>query len=227
MLLVALCSGPPALGAPFATTYTGVISHSDIPADAPDGAVFTLTLVLDNGGASAYAQTWAPGQVRCGFWRWHADATRGVAVALDMAGGIAHGTGSASTDAAGALTAIFSSLDTGGPLAWADFDTSGLAPGSAIGWAADGMAQVLGIMTGGGAGSFDDGSGTPAGGIQMLPGRWSAPLPFAGTCDASAVPPAPPVPPSPRAVPALSLWAALLLSGLLAWLARRFTRQRP
>lgn len=220
-LLAALCTGSPALALPFATTYTGVIAHSGIPADAPDGAAFTLTLVLDNGGASASNQAWALADVRCGFWRWRADAARSVAVALDMTGGIANGAGSASTNTAGTLTGIFSSVDTGGAMAWADFDVSGLAPGSAIGWAADGMAQVLGLMTGGGGGSFDDGSGTPAGGVQMLPGRWSAPLPFAGACDASAVPPAPPIPPAPRAVPALSLWAALLLSGLLAWLARQ------
>lgn len=226
-LLAALCTGSPALATPFATTYTGIIADSGIPADAPDGAVFTLTLVFDNNGASASAQTWALTDLSCGFWRWRVDAARSVAVALDMTGGIAHGAGSASTNAAGALTGIFSSVGTGGPMAWADFDVSGLALGSAIGWAADGTAQVLGILTGGGGGSFNDGSGTPAGGVQMLPGRWSAPLPFAGACNAGAVPPAPPVPPPPHAVPALSLWAALLLSGLLAWLACRFTRERP
>lgn len=223
-VLATLWIGTPTLAAPFATTYTGVITNSSIPADAPDDATFTLTLVLDNGGASASTQTWALADVRCGFWRWRVDAARGVAVALDMTGAIAHGTGSASTNAAGALTGIFTSVDTGGPMAWADFDVSGLAPGSAIGWAADGMAQVLGIMAGGGGGSFDDGSGTPAGGVRMLPGRWSAPLPFAGACNASAVPP---IPPTPHAVPALSLWAALLLSGLLTWLARQVMWRRP
>lgn len=225
--LTALGLATPAPATPFATTYTGLIAHSGIPADAPDGTAFTLTLVLDNGGASASSQTWALADVRCGFWRWRADAVRTVAVALDMTGGIAHGAGSASTNAAGKLTGIFSAVNTGGAMTWADYDVSGLAPGSAIGWAADGTAQVFGLMTGGGGGSFDDGSGTPAGGVHMLPGRWSAPLPFVGACDASAVPPSPPIPPAPRAVPAFSLWAALLLSGLLTWLARQFAHRRP
>ena len=220
--LGALWLGTSALAAPFATTYTGLIAHSGIPADAPDGAAFTFTLVLDNGGASASSQTWTLADVRCGFWRWRVDAAHSVAVALDMTGGIAHGAGSASTNAAGALTSIFSAVDTGGAMAWADFDVSGLTPGSAIGWAADGTAQVFSLMAGGGGGSFDDGSGTPAGGVHMLPGRWSTPLPFAGTCDAGAVPPTPPIPPAPRAVPAFSLWAALL-----AWLARHVLWRHP
>ena len=45
------------------------------------------------------------------------------------------------------------------------------------------------LMAGGGGGSFDDGAGTAAGGVDMAPARWSAPLPFTGTCDASAEPP--------------------------------------
>lgn len=169
-----------ATAAPFATTYGGVIAHSGLPFDAPDGAAFTLTLVLDNGGASAGSQSWSMADLRCGFWRWRVDAARRVAVALDLSGGIAQGAGVATTNAAGTLTGLFSAVHTNGAMAWADFDVAGLAAGSAIGWAADGAPQVFGVMAGGGGGSFDDGSGTPAGGVQMLPGRWSAPLPFTG-----------------------------------------------
>ena len=221
---LALLTATPTLAAPYASTYGGVIAHSGIAADAPDGAAFTLTLVFDNGGVTPKGQNWGLGDLRCGFWRWRVDATRTVAVALDLSGGVAQGSGSASTNAAGTLTGIFTSVHTGGAMAWADFAVSGLAPGSAIGWAADGTPQVLGVMAGGGGGSFDDGSGTPAGGVQMLPGRWSAPLPFTGACDASAVPPSPPVPPAPHAVPTLSDWALALLAAALGLAASRRLR---
>lgn len=216
----ALGVGSHAAAAPYAITYTGVIAHSQIAADAPDGAAFTLTLVFDNGGASAANQRWDIDQLRCGFWRWRVDDARSVAVALDMGGGLAEGAGSARTDAAGALTAVFSAVHTGGPLAWADYDISGLPGGSAIGWYADGNPQPFGVMAGGGGGSFDDGS-SPTGGLQMQAGRWSAPLPFSGACDASALPPTPPIPPAPAAVPALSSWGSLLLAALLGVAASR------
>lgn len=206
--------------APYAITYQGRIANSDLPTDAPDGAAFTLTLVLDNGAGSAASQSWSIGQITCGFWRWRVDAARSVTVALDMSGGFALGAGSATTNAAGELTAVFTDVNTGiAPLAWADYAVSGLGPGSAIGWAADGMPQVMGIMIGGGGGSFDDGSGTPAGGVQMTPARWSAPLPFTGACDTSAAPPSPPAPPTPTAVPSVSTLGVMLLSALLGLLA--------
>jgi len=185
----ALLASASAQAAPYATTYHGTIASSQIPADAPDGAAFTLTLVFDNGGSSATSQHWNIGDLACGFWRWRVDGTRSVAVALDLGGGVAQGLGSARTDAAGALTQVFSSVNTGGPMAWADYGVSGLAPGTAIGWFADGTPQVFGLMAGGGGGSFDDGAGTAAGGVDMAPARWSAPLPFTGACDASAEPP--------------------------------------
>lgn len=189
LLLSLLLASAYAQAAPYATTYHGTIAGSQIPADAPDGAAFTLTLVFDNGNSSAASQHWNIGDLACGFWRWRVDSTRTVAVALDLRGGVAQGLGSARTDAAGALTQVFSSVNTGGAMAWADYSVSGLAPGSAIGWYADGTPQVFGLMAGGGGGSFDDGAGTAAGGVDMAPARWSAPLPFAGTCDASAEPP--------------------------------------
>ena len=220
----ALLIGTAAAAAPYAITYQGRIAHSDMPADAPDGAAFTLTLVLDNGASTAASQGWNIGQITCGFWRWRVDATRSVAVALDTSGGIALGAGSAATDAAGGLTTVFADVNTGGSLAWGDYDVSGLGAATAMGWAADGMPQVFGIMAGGGGGSFDDDSGTPAGGVQMAPGRWSAPLPFTGKCDANAVPPSPPVPPAPVAVPALSALGMALLCALL--LLARFATTR-
>jgi len=217
---VALLAGANATAAPYATTHTGTIANSQITADAPDGAAFTLTLVFDNGGSSAASQIWGIGQLTCGFWRWLVDDTRSVAVALDMSGGLALGAGSVSTDAAGALTAVYASVGTGGPLAWADYDVSGLSAGSAIGWFADGNPQVFGLMANGGGGSFDDGSG-PGGGVQMTPGRWRAPLPFTGACDASAVPPTPPSPPAPVAVPTLPPWGLVLLGALLGSIPTR------
>ena len=191
LIAAALLACASAHAAPYATTYHGTIAHSQIPADAPDGAAFTLTLVFgDQGGGSAASQRWDVSDVTCGFWRWRVDATRSVAVALDFSGSGSGflGHGSAATNAAGTLTEMFDSISSG-PMAWADFDVSGLAPGDSIGWGADGMPQVFGLMRGGGGGSFDDGAGTPAGGVAMAPARWSAPLPFTGACDASAEPP--------------------------------------
>jgi hypothetical protein len=208
-----------AMAAPYAITYHGTIANSGMPANAPDGAAFTLTLVLDNGASTAASQSWNIGQITCGFWRW--SASPNVAVALDMTGGIALGAGSAVTNAAGALTAMFTDVNTGGPLAFADYDTSGLPAGaSSIGWYADSSAQPFGITAPWG-GSFDDGSGTPAGGVQMATSRWSAPQPFTGACDASAVPPTPPTPLALAAVPTLSPWGLLLLSALLGLAALR------
>jgi hypothetical protein len=208
-----------ATAAPYAITYHGTIANSGMPADAPDGAAFTLTLVLDNGASTAAGQSWNIGQITCGFWRWRVDPARSVAVALDMTGGIALGAGNAKANAAGVLTAVFSDVNTGGALAFADYDTSGLPAGaSSIGWYADGSAMPFGITAPWGA-SFDDGSGTPAGGVQMAAGRWSAPQPFTGACDASAVPP--PIPFAPNAVPTLSPWGLLLLSALLGLAALR------
>jgi len=208
-----------AMAAPYAITYHGTIANSGMPANAPDGAAFTLTLVLDNGASTAASQSWSISQITCGFWHWNASPN--VAVALDMTGGIALGAGNAVTNAAGALTAMFTDVNTGGPLAFADYDTSGLPAGATgIGWNADGNAQPFGIMAPWGA-SFDDGSGTPAGGVQMAAGRWSAPQPFTGACDASAVPPTPPTPLALAAVPTLSPWGLLLLSALLGLAALR------
>lgn len=204
-----------ALASPYASTYTGTIAHSDMTADAPDGATFTLTLVFDNGGATAAGQNWGTDDITCGFWRWRVDGTRSVAVALDLGAVGAAGTGKAITNALGVPTGMFTDVNTGGTLAWADYGISGLPAGSFIGWAADGAGPVFGMAAGGSLHSFDDGSGTAAGGVQMLASRWSAPLPFTGACDASAVPPVPPTPPAPTAIPALSSWGVLLLSGLL------------
>ena len=103
----ALLASASAQAAPYATTYHGTIASSQIPADAPDGAAFTLTLVFDNGDSSAASQHWNIGDLACGFWRWRVDGTRSVAVALDLRGGVAQGLGSARTDAAGALTQVF------------------------------------------------------------------------------------------------------------------------
>lgn len=221
----ALLADTGATAAPYAITYNGIIDNSGIPADAPDGAAFTLTLVFDNGAATAANQSWSIGQLTCGFWRWRVDAARNVAVALDMSGGVAEGAGNAATNATGALTSVFSSVNTDGPMAWADYDISGLAVGSAIRWFADGNPQAFGLMASGGGGSFDDGS-SPGGGVQMIPGRWSAPLPFTAPCDANAVPPTPPVPPAPVAVPTLSPARVLLLSALPGLLGVAALRRR-
>jgi hypothetical protein len=80
-------------------------------------------------------------------------------------------------------------------------------------------------MFGGGGDSFYDGSTGPGGGVQMAPARWSAPLPFTGACDATAVPPPPA--PAPVAVPTLSQWGVLLLSALLGLAAIRSRANTP
>lgn len=214
-----LLTGAGAMAAPYAITYHGTIDAPgpDIAAHAPAGAPFTLTLVFDNGNGTAASQSWDGSQLTCGFWRWRASpagSTTTVARVLSGPGGVL-ATGSAATNGAGALTAVFSAVSTGGPRPWAEFSVSAgsLPAGASIGWDADGLPlQVFGFMFGGGGGSFYDGSTGPGGGVQMAPGRWSAPLPFTGACDATAVPPAPIL---PTAVPALSPWGVLLLPVLL------------
>lgn len=215
----ALVGGAGALAAPYAITYHGTIANSLMPAQAPDGTAFTLTLVMDNGGTTAASQNWSVANLTCGFWRWNS-----VAVALDLSGGVALGMGSAATNAAGVLTGVFADVHTG-PLLWTDYSVSGLpllAGADLIGWYADGGGQPFNIQAPWGA-TFDD--GVAGGGVNMVSGRWSAPRPFTGTCDASAMPPVASAS-AAAPVPTLSQWGVLLLSALLGLLAlrRRGTR---
>jgi len=214
----ALLASGGAMAAPYATTYHGTIANSGMPTYAPDGAAFTLTLVFDNGGSTAANQSWGINRLTCGFWRWSPGPAQSVTVALNLGGGVAQGAGSAVTNAAGALTAVFSAVTTGvAPLPWAAFGVSGLpAGGVAGGWGADGNPLVFGVQAPWG-GSFDD--GVAGGGVQMTPGRWSAPQPYTGACDATAVPPAAPAPAA--AIPTLTQWGLLALSALLGLAALR------
>lgn len=187
----------PASAAPFSISHTGTTSSSSIPG-ITGGETYDITLVFDNGGATALSQTWTGADLRCVIWRFN-NARNFVYtqnLVADPPGAIG---GSAATDAAGALTSNFSSVN--------DFPTSGsnytVTGGSLtlpLAWFAN---SINGIF-------FDtnttQGVNDGSGGVQMAAGGWSNPVPFAGDCAGLLLGP------PPATVPTLSDFALWLMT---------------
>jgi hypothetical protein len=178
--------------------------------------------VFDNGGTSTINQTWTSAHLTCALWRMNTAGN--VAIAHDMViAPASSAAGAISTDGTGALASVFSQL-----LGHASSSTPGSATatgvslGAFVRWYANDANYVLYTRWDKeDEASFSD----TRGGIPMAAGAWSAPRPFAGTCAATAVPPAPPVATS---VPALSVpGLALLGLGAGALGARRLRRKGP
>ncbi|MEZ5606372.1 MAG: IPTL-CTERM sorting domain-containing protein [Burkholderiaceae bacterium] len=210
-----------ASAAPYAISYQGTIDDSDFP-EIINGQTYTVTFVFDNGGSSANSQTWTGANLTCTIWRMN--NARNVIFAQDLVATPPSGSlsGSLTTDASGALTAIFSAVTTqttgsGGVPAGA-YATTGITLTAPVAWYANSGNRVLYDSTGGnGARAFGD----AAGGVQMNITNWSAPQPFSGACSALPPPPAAVAP-----VPTLGEWGLALLGLAAAGLGARRLRRR-
>lgn len=208
-----------AVAAPYAVNYQGNISSSDFP-EITVGESYTLTLVFDNGGTSANSQTWGAAHLTCAIWRMN--NARNVVYAQNLvATPPSTVTGSATTNGAGGLTGMFSSVssipgDPGYPAG--SFTSSGISLTAPVHWFANSLNGVFYDALGGTQNrEFSD----AAGGVIMNPANWSAPTPFSGSC--SAAPSAVGVAP----VPTLGEWGLGLLGLAAAGLgAQRLRRRR-
>lgn len=194
--------------APYATTYTGTVADSTIPG-ALDGDRYSLTLVMDNGGTTARAQTWTPGDLQCAIWRLDSQGTAVFRHSL-RAFPLETLDGNVATDAGGALAQMASALVSDG-LRSGQFSATGITLVPPVTWEADATNQVF--FDRGGPGGLPRGFGDAAGGVQMDPARWSAPRAVMGPCDDTPVVAAAPAAVPTASGPALGM-AALALAGL-------------
>jgi hypothetical protein len=159
---------------------------------------------MDNGGSTTANQTWAAANVTCVKWTMNtaANVTFDHDVTLDNFVSI----GQVTTDGAGGLTANFSELDDSDGVQAGSYSATGLAiVDPTARWYLNG---ANGIFTPDDWVTWID---DPLGGVQMDIASWSNPQPFLGSCLA-----APAAAPMPTAIPTLSEWGTILLSGLLA-----------
>jgi hypothetical protein len=204
-ILSASLVGVNAWAAPFATTYTSTIGAAVNNTTFPElevGETFQITLVMDNGGAVATNQTWTNTALECIVFQFNDGGN--VVFAQDLAAdGNFTTVGTASTDAAGALTQFFTGIVDGeGNSTASNYTAAGFTVTDPVEWYLDSTNDffVSGISTGTQRGVADS-----ADGIQMAASNWSAPTPFTQSCNALAF--------LPRSgVPATPTW----LLGLLA-----------
>lgn len=219
LIAAALASaGSLALAAPYAITYEGTIGGSEFP-EIIDGQSYTVTFVFDNGGTSANSQTWSGEHLTCTLWRMN-DA-RNVTYTQNLVATPPTATsGSATTDAAGALTNIFSAI-YGRNVPAGSFTASGIALTDSADWFANDMDAVFyERVSGSQVKKFDD----TLVGVQMDIASWSAPVRVSGACDDTpyAEPPVASVTP----VPTLGEWSLALLGLAAAGLGARRLRRR-
>ena len=197
-----------ALATPYAVTYTGTIQSggTDFP-EIINGQTYTVTFVFDNGGNTANSQTWSGSQLTCTLWRMN--NARNVVYAQDLAAKPPSTmTGAATTDASGALTAMFTDISAGTGVSAGQYTASGFVPAAPVQWYANDGNDVFVDNSGR---AFGDPTGF-SGGVAMGVVHWSAPTPFSGSCAALAAP----VAGNATAVPALGDAELALLSALVA-----------
>ncbi len=209
-----LCIASLVHAADFFIRHQGTVGTSSI-AGITAGQPYAFTLVLNNDDDNPNSQTWSRFHVQCMLVQ-----TPGAAFAQSLNNGplpTPDATGSVTTNATGALTAMFGDIS-----AYANGSVS--RPYSQVGlgsltapfaWAADGNSNTPVL-------SDDNGAAfTATGGVPSAPAQWSAPADYEGGCTASLLPAPPPV---AAPVPALDGWGVLLLAGLIG--AGALGRQR-
>ena len=199
-----------AAAAPYYITHTGTISDSEFGA-INNGQAYTVTLVFDNGTSGTASQTWGASHLTCVLWTMNSGANVTYTQNLAVTQGTLYTVGSIVTDAGGALTSNFVELNSDDPPA-GTYSSTGFTPARPIGWFLNDQNDIF--YDGNQIRSFGD----AAGGVQMAVGYWSNPQPYAGTCPVTAAVPA--------AVPTLTEWGAMLMSGLLALSALLAHRRR-
>ena len=193
-LLLGLGTAGPALADPFAITYTGTASGSGIPG-INSGETYDVTLVFDNGSATAVSQVWGGADLQCAIWRFN--TARNFVFTNDLVNDPPSTGGSATTDGTGALTANFTSVNNT-PADPTYYTVAGGALTPDVLWFANGFNAV-----------FVDNSGNvldASGGVQMAPGNWTNPVPFSGNCAGLVLGAAPPT------IPTLSDFALWLMT---------------
>ena len=195
---------------PYAVTYNGTLGTSTFP-EITGGQSYSITLVLDNGGATTASQTWSAQHLTCVIWRMN-DAGN---VALAQQGPIADVIGTITTSGSGALTGFFTHVQSDPATS---FTTSGFtAPLTYVGWIIDGTdTPVFGSQL------YYFGEASGGGAVSTNPSHWVIdPQPFTGPCvPLTAVSPTP----VPTPVPTLGHAALALLSASVAGLG--FWRRR-
>ena len=210
VLLTLICGG--AVAAPFSVSYTGTMREggNDLFTNMVDGETYKVTLVMDNGGGSLPSQTWVASDLVS--VKWEFNDSRNVVFEQDIDTSYSEYivTGSATTDANGALTAFFSEVTSGGAV----FDAVGLPDlVSPAEWYMNDVNAVFYSDGQEGGGNYSPEMEDAAGGVQMDIASWSNPIAVA-----SPSVPSPSVP-----VPTLPTLLLLALSGLVGLFgARRF-----
>ena len=205
-----------ALAAPYAITYGSVIQNSSFP-EIINGERYTITLVFDNQGSSAASQTWNGSHLTCIIMRMN--GTQNVVYAQDLAATPAAASGSAATDASGALTAMFTDVSAVTGVAAGQYTASGFAPAAPVHWY---VADDNPIFEGAGGQFFEDPDGPAPVAGPVTPARWTAPTPFSGPCAAAPAP----APGNAAAVPTLGEVGLALLGLAAAGMGARRLRRR-
>lgn len=199
--------------APYAVRYNGIIAGSTF-SEILDGESYEVTLVVDNGNATAENQTWNLSHLVCALWAIN-DA-RDVRFTHALSG---NDDGSAidsiTTDGAGALSSMFSLVFSNGATP-GNYSYSGFTPTPVVRWYLNDIPAIFMDDNF----EFQDAQGS--GGVPMDTTSWSAPVPYDGDC-----PTFPAQSPAAEPIPTLSEWGALALAGLLALAAAAGIRRRP
>ena len=190
-----------AIAAPFSISYTGTIAGGSTLPGVVSGQPYTVTLVVDNGGATAATQAWGSANLQCAIFRMNTAGNVTYAQNLVTSAASMAVAGSITTDGAGALTTNFTSVESNAPLA-STYSAAGIALVDPVNWFLNAINDVFYDT------AFARSFGDAAGGTQMGIGSWTNPAPAAGACAAAFGPPA--------QIPTLSQWGMILLAGLLA-----------
>ena len=194
-----------AVAAPFSVSYVGTMENPTTAGqffpNIVNGETYKVTLVMDNGGSSVQSQTWVASDLVSVKWEFNDSRNVVFEQNIDTSDNNYYVEGNATTDANGALTAIFSDVNAGGSV----FDAVGLPDfASPAEWFLNERNHVF----------ASDGPWPnrprvqdAAGGVQMNIASWSNPVAVASE-PAQAAPSVP--------VPTLPSFLLVALGGLLA-----------
>jgi hypothetical protein len=187
-----LAASATAFATSYSVSYRGTIVDSSFT-EIINGQPYTVTVVVDNGNATAANQTWSAADLKCLIFRMNTGGQ--VAYAQDLAATNADLTvsGDLMTNGAGALTTNFDQVD--GFADAGSYSAVGFNPQPQIQWYLNNANNVF----------FDNAHefGDASGGVQMAIAYWSNPQPFSGSCRVYA------------GAPALSAWGEILLASLM------------
>lgn len=216
-----------AWAAPFNVYHWGEVTQPVAPSSLIPGIYagdrYTVTFVMDNGGATAQSQTWTGEHLRCAIWtverldpsgekyitvmEFQQDLTATPPTTVN---------GTLTTGPGGALTGMFNQIEA---VPAGSYSATGVTLTPPVEWFANGINDVF----------YDSGStrsfGSALGGVPMGPSNlaaWSGPNPYDGECGA----PAGYTPSGVTAVPTLGVWSLLALGLVAGGLGARRLRAR-